>query len=97
LALGLVHEALEPDALMDRGVSVARLLAARPRTAMARTRDHLQELFRPAFEDATAAAARDQVAAIMTGVPQGLMAGFLSRRRSDPPSVTPAAEAPRGG
>lgn len=80
LRVGLVHR-VEPAArARGVGVGIAMSISARPAGALRSTLRHVRELTRRAMEDACAAAVRDQSAAIGTGVPQALMAQFLSRR-----------------
>jgi enoyl-CoA hydratase/carnithine racemase len=86
LRIGLVHALTAPGDCLARGVAVAADLASRPPLALRATRHYLRELQRPRMDEASAAAIRDQAAAIATGVPQQLMHRFLAdraARRSD--------------
>lgn len=80
-AHGLVHRVTEPSELEATSLALALRLASLPRLAMRATRDRMREATLPALREASQAAARYQVAAVETGVPQELMSGFLARAR----------------
>jgi enoyl-CoA hydratase/carnithine racemase len=85
LAIGLLHEVVEPDELWPRVIERAAEFAALPRHALRASKLQLTDLFDAGLADASAAASRYQTDAIETGVPQALMAAFLegrARRRS---------------
>ncbi len=86
--LGLVRDVVASEDLRSSGLELAVSMANRPMDAMRRTREYLATLLGPGMHEAKAAAARDQVAAIRTDVPQSLMAAFLAERRSRRPSAT---------
>jgi enoyl-CoA hydratase/carnithine racemase len=69
-----------PAEALARGIAMATAIASRPPLALRATRRYLRELQRPSMDEASAAAIRDQGAAITTGVPQQLMRRFLAER-----------------
>lgn len=80
LAIGLIHEVVEPDELWPRVIERAAGFAALPRHALRASKLQLTALFDAGLVDASAAASRYQTDAIETGVPQALMAAFLEGR-----------------
>jgi enoyl-CoA hydratase len=81
LAQGLVHRVAEASDVLSQAIALAAGLASQPPLAMRATRGRLLEVTLPALREASQAAARYQVAAVETGVPQVLMSGFLARAR----------------
>jgi enoyl-CoA hydratase/carnithine racemase len=78
--MGLVDRVVAPEDARSVGLELAAQLAGRPRSWTRGMKAYLAEASRAAREDACAAAARDQVAALASGVPQALMGRFLGRR-----------------
>ena len=81
LESGMLHGIVDPSLLRKEGLTLAERLAAMPPGAMRATRAWLVEQTLPALHEASAAASRDQVAALESGEPQFLMTRFLARAR----------------
>jgi len=79
-SMGLVDQVVAPADARGVGVELATRLARRPSGWARGVKAYLGDASRAAREDAYAAAARDQVAALASGVPQVLMGRFLGRR-----------------
>ena len=93
---GMLHGVVEPSLLREQGLALAERLAAMPAGALRATRAWLVEQTMPALRDASAAASRDQVAALESGEPQVLMTRFLARARERRASAS-VTESTAGG
>jgi enoyl-CoA hydratase/carnithine racemase len=81
LHIGVVHEIVGPDQLLERARERAGELAAKPPNALSLNVRLFREEFRRGLEIAEGKAGAYQSVAIATGEPQQAMAKFLNRRR----------------
>ncbi len=78
--LGLVHELVPRNEVLDRAVAIAAELGAKPPVAMRLTKQALREMTQETFEGAIETGKRMQREAFATGEPQRMMETFLKRR-----------------
>lgn len=90
-ALGVIHDLVAPEQVMERALEVARDLAAKPPIAMRLTKRRLREMTETGFEEAERAGAELQREAFDSGEPQTMMAHFFAARRARKQDATGAA------
>lgn len=80
--IGLIHHLVAPDAVLPKALELARLLAAKPATAMRLNKRHFRALSEPAFQAAIEAGRSIQREAYASGEPQAWMEKFFAARES---------------
>ena len=80
LRLGVLHEIAEQSCVLDRAVSVARNLGAKPKTAMKLIKRRFFEVLEPGLEDAVAAAKKYHRASFGSGEMHASTQAFLDAR-----------------
>ncbi len=80
--LGIIHHLVPPERVMERAMTVARELGAKPPLAMRLTKRRLREITQAGFEDAERAGALVQREAFASGEPQAMMARFFAEREA---------------
>ena len=78
--VGLLNHLVPAHQLMPKALEVAGELAAKPRTAMRRTKQQFREISQPAFDAAFKAGVLGQQECYKNGEPQQAIAEFLSKR-----------------
>jgi len=78
--VGLVHHLVAQDAVLGKAMEVARLLAAKPPTAMRLNKRHFRALSEPAFQAGIEAGRSIQREAYGSGEPQASMEKFFADR-----------------
>ena len=81
--IGLVHKIVPREALMVQALQTAKLLAAKPPTAIRLTKQRFREATEQGFQDMLAAGIRIQRESYATGEPQAMMQEFLSKRKAN--------------
>lgn len=81
LAWGIVSRVVPQAQLMDVALEQARLLAAKPRTAMRMNKQWMRELFVPGYLRSKEFARTAHIEAYESGDPQRAMANFVAHRR----------------
>lgn len=82
LRVGVLTRLVESEALLPTATGLARELAAKPPTAMRRTKQRFRELTQAAFDDAARAAIEGQRECYRNGEPQAVMARFIAEREA---------------
>ena len=78
--VGLLNHLVPTDRLMPKALEVAGELAAKPPTAMRRTKRQFREVTQPAFDAAFKAGVLGQQESFKNGYPQRAIAAFLAKR-----------------
>ena len=78
--VGLLNHLVPEQELMSKALEVARELAAKPPTAMRRTKQRFRESTQPAFDQAFQAAVLGQQECYAKGEPQRVIAEFIAKR-----------------
>ncbi|MCZ6558478.1 MAG: enoyl-CoA hydratase/isomerase family protein [SAR324 cluster bacterium] len=78
--VGLLNHLVPSGELMAKALSVAGELAAKPPTAMRRTKQRFREMTQPAFDEAYRAAVLGQQECYKNGEPQRAIADFIAKR-----------------
>lgn len=78
--VGLLNHLVASDQLMPKALEVAAELAAKPSTAMRRTKQQFREVTQPAFDAAFKAGVLGQQECFKNGDPQQAIADFLAKR-----------------
>ena len=81
LRLGLVHELVPQDQVMDRALELARELGAKPPVAMKLTKQALRDFTQDVFDGAIDKGKELQPLAYASGEPQRVIAEFLARKK----------------
>lgn len=81
LVWGIVHRIVPNDQLMNVALDQARILAAKPATAMRLNKQWLRKLMMTNLAETTAFAKRAHAEAFGSGEPRQAMANFLAKRR----------------
>ncbi len=81
LRLGLVHELVPKDRVMDRSLELARELGAKPPVAMKLTKQALRDFTQGVFDGAIDKGKELQPQAYASGEPQRVIAEFLARKK----------------
>ena len=77
---GLLNHLVPTEQLLPKAIEVAGELAAKPPTAMRRTKQQLREITQPAFDAAFKAGVLGQQECFKNGEPQQAIAAFLAKR-----------------
>lgn len=80
LRLGVLHEIVDPDKVLERAKTVAGELGAKPRTAMKLIKQRFFEVLEPGLEDAVAAAKRYHRKSFTSGEMHASTNAFLNAR-----------------
>ena len=80
LRLGVLHEIVAQDTVLDRASAIARELGAKPRTAMSLIKRRFFEVLEPGLEDAVAAAKIYHRASFASGEMHASTRAFLDAR-----------------
>ncbi len=80
LRLGVLHEVVEQDSVLDRAMIVAGELGAKPQTAMRLIKRRFFEVLEPGLEDAIAAAKKYHRASFASGEMHASTQAFLDDR-----------------
>ncbi len=80
--LGIIHHLVPLEGVMERAMTVARELGAKPPLAMRLTKRRLREMTQAGFEDAERAGALVQREAFSAGEPQAMMERFFAEREA---------------
>ncbi len=78
--VGLLNHLVPSEELMAKALSVAGELAAKPPTAMRRTKQRFREMTQSAFDEAFRAAVLGQQECFKNGEPQQVIADFIAKR-----------------
>ena len=78
--VGLLNHLVAAEQLMPKALEVAAELAAKPPTAMRRTKQQFREVSQPAFDAAFKAGVLGQQECFKNGDPQQAIAEFLAKR-----------------
>ncbi|MCZ6628462.1 MAG: enoyl-CoA hydratase/isomerase family protein [SAR324 cluster bacterium] len=78
--VGLLNHLVPSGELMAKALLVAGELAAKPPTAMRRTKQRFREMTQPAFDEAYRAAVLGQQECYKNGEPQRAIADFIAKR-----------------
>ena len=81
LAIGMLTQLVDAEAVVDEAIASVRYLLQRPPNAFRLSKQRLREITQAGFDETFAAAARLQRAAYESGEPQRIMGEFLARRR----------------
>ena len=81
LRLGLVHELVPRERVMDRSLELARELGGKPPVAMKLTKQALREFTQDVFDGAIDTGKELQPLAYASGEPQRVIAEFLARKK----------------
>ena len=79
--IGLIHQLVEPDAVMQTALEVAADLGSKPPVAMRLNRQRFREMTQADFDDAFEKGAAIEAEAFDTGEPQQAMDDFFSARK----------------
>lgn len=80
--IGIIHHLVPREQVMERAMTVARELAAKPPVAMKLNKRRFREMTEAGFEDAERAGVVIQRESFGTGEPQAMMAQFFAEREA---------------